>query len=96
MFCESEVSSVLQTYKLFFLYAHVLFDTDRALYWNLPASLVFTTLLVYVGLVLFARYGENDPVGCVIHRRDQVKCLIKNNHHSVPSCIQNLTDLSIA
>lgn len=47
---------------------------DRALYWNLPASLVFTTLLVYVGLVLFARYGDNDPVGCVIHRRDQVKC----------------------
>lgn len=45
----------------------------RALYWNLPASLIFTTLLVYVGLVLFARYGTNDPVGCVIQRRDQVK-----------------------
>ena len=54
---------------------YLIFDTDRALYWNLPASLVFTTLLVYVGLVLFARYGDNDPVGCVIHRRDQVKCL---------------------
>ncbi|XP_052718701.1 sodium-dependent multivitamin transporter-like [Crassostrea angulata] len=47
-------------------------SAQAALYWNLPASLIFTTLLVYVGLVLFARYGTNDPVGCIIQRRDQM------------------------
>ena len=44
----------------------------RALYWNFPASLIITTLLVYTGLVLFAKYGQADPVGCSIGRRDQV------------------------
>ncbi|KAJ8303115.1 hypothetical protein KUTeg_019511, partial [Tegillarca granosa] len=45
---------------------------QTALYLQLPASLFFTTILVYAGLVLFAKYGEADPVGCTLQRKDQL------------------------
>ncbi|KAH3773444.1 sodium-coupled monocarboxylate transporter 1-like [Dreissena polymorpha] len=48
-------------------------QAQTALYLQLPASIVFTTLLVFTGLVLFARYHDNDPVKlCLINKRDQL------------------------
>ena len=44
-----------------------------ALYLQLPAGIIFTTLLVYTGLVLYARYHDADPLqNCLINKRDQV------------------------
>ncbi|XP_060579756.1 sodium-coupled monocarboxylate transporter 1-like [Ruditapes philippinarum] len=46
---------------------------QTALYLQLPASIIFTSLLVYAGLVLFARYHDNDPLqSCLINKRDQL------------------------
>ncbi|XP_053402515.1 sodium-coupled monocarboxylate transporter 1-like [Mercenaria mercenaria] len=46
---------------------------QMALYLQLPASIIFTSLLVYAGLVLFARYHDNDPLqDCLINKRDQL------------------------
>ena len=46
----------------------------RALYLQLPASIIFTSLLVYTGLVLNAKYGDSNPVPCIIKKHDQVNC----------------------
>ncbi|XP_052062969.1 sodium-coupled monocarboxylate transporter 1-like isoform X3 [Mytilus californianus] len=45
---------------------------QTALYLQLPASIVFTSLLVYTGLVLFAKYGDQNPVPCIIPKGDQL------------------------
>ncbi|XP_071172749.1 sodium-coupled monocarboxylate transporter 1-like isoform X2 [Mytilus edulis] len=45
---------------------------QTALYLQLPASIVFTSLLVYTGLVLFAKYGDQSPVPCIIPKADQL------------------------
>ncbi|CAC5405778.1 SLC5A6 [Mytilus coruscus] len=45
---------------------------QKALYLQLPASIVFTSLLVYTGLVLFAKYGDQNPVPCIIPKGDQL------------------------
>lgn len=46
---------------------------QMALYLQLPASIIFTSLLAYTGLVLFARYHDNDPLqSCRITKRDQL------------------------
>jgi hypothetical protein len=46
----------------------------RALYLQLPASIIFTSLLVYTGLTLNAKYGDSNPVPCIIKKHDQVNC----------------------
>jgi hypothetical protein len=46
----------------------------RALYLQLPASIIFTSLLVYTGLILNAKYGDSNPVPCIIKKHDQVNC----------------------
>lgn len=45
---------------------------QTALYLQLPASIIFTSLLVYTGLVLHAKYGHKNPVPCTIEKPDQL------------------------
>ncbi|KAL3859662.1 hypothetical protein ACJMK2_009873 [Sinanodonta woodiana] len=43
------------------------------LYLQLPGALVFTSLLVFTGMVLYAKYHDNDPVQeCLVSKRDQL------------------------
>ncbi|KAK3610278.1 hypothetical protein CHS0354_029738 [Potamilus streckersoni] len=43
------------------------------LYLQLPGALVFTSLLVFTGMVLYAKYHDNDPVKeCLVSKRDQL------------------------
>ncbi|KAK7505271.1 hypothetical protein BaRGS_00003433 [Batillaria attramentaria] len=60
-----------------------------ALYLNLPAAVVFTTLLVFLGLLAFARYHDNDPVAsCRIQKSDQLIPLLVmdmlGGYHGLP------------
>ena len=55
-------------------YYIVLWIFLRALYLQLPASIIFTSLLVYTGLILNAKYGDSNPVPCIIKKHDQVNC----------------------
>ncbi|CAG2242100.1 SLC5A6 [Mytilus edulis] len=45
---------------------------QSALYIQLPTSIIMITALVYIGLVLFAKYGDQNPVPCIIDKSDQL------------------------
>ncbi|XP_076112804.1 sodium-coupled monocarboxylate transporter 1-like [Mytilus galloprovincialis] len=45
---------------------------QSALYIQLPTSIMMITALVYIGLVLFAKYGDQNPVPCIIDKSDQL------------------------
>ncbi|CAG2249036.1 SLC5A8_12 [Mytilus edulis] len=60
---------------------------QTALYLQMPASIIFTLLLVFTGLVLNAKYGDKNPVPCTIEKRDQVHYTIRHIQHRVETVI---------